>query len=176
MRCKRNTPPWGWTAYNHLLKREFGCSRKRVHRQMRLAGVSSARRRACKAATNSNHSHPIAPNLLMRSFTFQRPDQAWGGYHLHTHRRRLALSGNRKRPVYQEDCGVRILRACLRSLGGSTRSWRLRPWKWHTAAASLQKAVSHQVRGAVRCVCPFGVFLQYPLPSLRSGLDSSLSF
>ena len=45
---------------------------------MRLADVSSARRRACKAATNSNHSHPIAPSLLMRSFTFQRPDQAWG--------------------------------------------------------------------------------------------------
>ena len=91
-------------------------------------------------------------------------------------KRRLALSGNRKRPVYQEDCGVRILRACLRSLGGSARSWRLRPWKWHTAAASLQKAVSHQVCGAVRCVCLFGVFLQYPPPLLRSGLDSSLSF
>ncbi len=64
-------------------------------------------------------------------------------------KRRLALSGNRKRPVYQEDCGVRILRACLRSLGGSTRSWRLRPWKWHTAAASLQKAVP--TRSAAQC-------------------------
>ena len=71
-------PAMGLDSLYHLLKPEFGCSRKRVHRQMRLAGVSSARRRACKAATNSNHSHPIAPNLLMRSFTFQRPDQAWG--------------------------------------------------------------------------------------------------
>ena len=31
-------------------------------------------------------------------------------------KRRLALSGNRKRPVYQEDCGVRILRALKQAL------------------------------------------------------------
>ena len=34
---------------------------------------------AYKATTNSNHSHPIAPNLLMRIFAFRRPDQAWVG-------------------------------------------------------------------------------------------------
>ena len=72
-------PAMGLDSLYHLLKPEFGCSRKRVHRQMRLAGISSARRRAYKATTNSNHSHPIAPNLLMRNFTFQRPDQAWVG-------------------------------------------------------------------------------------------------
>ena len=111
-------PAMGLDSLYHLLKPEFGCSRKRVHRQMWLAGVSSARRRACKAATNSNHSHPIAPNLLMRGFTFQRPDQAWVGdiTYINTHQRRLDLSGNRKRPVYQEDCGVRILRALKQAL------------------------------------------------------------
>lgn len=72
-------PAMGLDSLYHLLKPEFGCSRKRVHRQMRLAGISSARRRAYKATTNSNHSHPIAPNLLMRNFTFLRPDQAWVG-------------------------------------------------------------------------------------------------
>jgi len=46
---------------------------------MRIAGISSARHRACKAATDSNHSHPIAPNLLMRNFSFEQPDQAWVG-------------------------------------------------------------------------------------------------
>ena len=65
-------PAMGLDSLYHLLKPEFGCSRKRVHRQMQLAGISSARRRAYKATTNSNHSHPIAPNLLMRNFTFQR--------------------------------------------------------------------------------------------------------
>jgi len=70
-------PAMGLDSLYHMVKPEFGCSRKRVHRQMRLAGISSIRRRAYKATTNSNHSHPIAPNLLMRNFSFERPDQAW---------------------------------------------------------------------------------------------------
>ena len=61
-----------------MLKPEFGCSQKRIHRQMRILGIYSARCRAYKAA-NSQHSHPIAPNLLMRNFSFHRPDQAWVG-------------------------------------------------------------------------------------------------
>lgn len=72
-------PAMGLDSLHHMLKPEFGCSRKRVHRQMRIAGVSSVRRRAYKATTNSNHSHPIAPNLLQRNFMFERPDQAWVG-------------------------------------------------------------------------------------------------
>ena len=72
-------PALGLDSLYRLLKPEFGCSRKRVHRQMRLAGISSARRRAYKKTTHSNHSHPIAPNLLQRNFSFDRPDQAWVG-------------------------------------------------------------------------------------------------
>ncbi len=72
-------PAMGLDSLYHLLKPEFGCSRKRVHRQMRIAGISSVRRRVYKATTNSNHSHPIAANLLMRNFTFEHPDQAWVG-------------------------------------------------------------------------------------------------
>ena len=47
----------------HQLKPEFGCSRKRVHRRMRLAGIASVRCRACKVTTNSRLSHPSPPNL-----------------------------------------------------------------------------------------------------------------
>ena len=72
-------PAMGLDSLYRLLKPEFGCSRKRVHRQMRLAGISSVRRRAYKTTTHSNHSHPIAPNLLQRNFSFDRPDQAWVG-------------------------------------------------------------------------------------------------
>ena len=43
----------------HLLQPEFGCSRKRVHRQLRLAGIVSVRCRACKVTTNSRHSYPL---------------------------------------------------------------------------------------------------------------------
>lgn len=72
-------PAMGLDSLYHLLKPEFGCSRKRVHRQMRLAGIYSARHKAYKATTNSNHSHPIAPNLLQRSFSFAQINQAWVG-------------------------------------------------------------------------------------------------
>ena len=72
-------PAMGLDSLYRLLKPEFGCSRKRVHRQMSLAGISSVRRRAYKKTTHSNHSHPIAPNLLQRNFSFDRPDQAWVG-------------------------------------------------------------------------------------------------
>ena len=36
-------PAMGLDSLYRLLKPEFGCSRKRVHRQMRLAGISSVR-------------------------------------------------------------------------------------------------------------------------------------
>ena len=72
-------PALGLDSLHHMLKPEFGCSRKRVHRQMRVAGIVSARRRAYKATTNSRHSHPPAPNLLQRKFYFERPNQAWVG-------------------------------------------------------------------------------------------------
>lgn len=72
-------PAMGLDSLYHLLKPEFGCSRKRVHRQMRLLGISSVRQRAYRTTTNSDHSHPIAPNLLNRNFSFDRPDQAWVG-------------------------------------------------------------------------------------------------
>ncbi len=39
-------PAMGLDGLYHMLKPKFGCSRKRVHRQMRIAGVSSVRRRA----------------------------------------------------------------------------------------------------------------------------------
>lgn len=61
---------------NRELELEVRALRKQVHRQMRLAGISSAR---CRATTNSNYSHPIAPSLLMRKFTFHPPDQTWVG-------------------------------------------------------------------------------------------------
>lgn len=37
------------------------------------------RKKACRATTNSRHSHPIAPNLLQRQFSFERLNQAWVG-------------------------------------------------------------------------------------------------
>ena len=60
-------PALGLDSLYHLLKPEFGCSRKRVHRQMRAAGIISVRHRAYKATTNSRHSHPPAPTFCNES-------------------------------------------------------------------------------------------------------------
>lgn len=70
-------PALGLGSLYHMLKPEFSCSRKRVHRQLRLAGIVSGRHRAYKVTTNSRHSYPPAPNLLQRKFSFDQPNQAW---------------------------------------------------------------------------------------------------
>ena len=46
---------------------------------MKQLNIRSLRRKAYKCTTNSNHKHPIAPNLLNRKFTFSQPNQAWVG-------------------------------------------------------------------------------------------------
>ena len=51
--------------------------RKRVERLMRQEGiVVRKKRRFCKT-TDSNHAHPIAPNVLERNFDVELPDTAW---------------------------------------------------------------------------------------------------
>jgi putative transposase len=53
-------------------------SRRRVARLMREMGLS-ARRGRCRRprTTDSRHDFPIAPNLLGRTFTAERPDTVW---------------------------------------------------------------------------------------------------
>lgn len=53
------------------------CSRKRVARLMKQAGLVSKRSRKYKLTTCSKHSLPIAPNLLNQNFAVQKPDYAW---------------------------------------------------------------------------------------------------
>jgi putative transposase len=60
-----------------LAKQGIQVSRKRVARLMREAGLRAKGRRKYKATTDSNHSLPIAPNLLNRSFNVDRRDTAW---------------------------------------------------------------------------------------------------
>lgn len=72
-------PALGLDSLYSLLRGEFHCSRKRVHRLMQQANLHSIRKNAYKTTTNSNHAHPIAPNLLQRSFSFARPNEAWVG-------------------------------------------------------------------------------------------------
>ena len=50
---------------------------RRVGRLMRQNGISVTRTRKHKVTTNSNHRFNIAPNLLDRNFTADRPNQKW---------------------------------------------------------------------------------------------------
>ncbi|HEX3219525.1 MAG TPA: IS3 family transposase [Candidatus Limnocylindria bacterium] len=53
-------------------------SRRRIERLMREMGLSARRgRRRTPRTTDSRHDLPVAPNLLARNFTADRPDQVW---------------------------------------------------------------------------------------------------
>ncbi len=53
------------------------CSRKRVARLMRERGISAKTKRRKVKTTDSNHSNPVAPNLLKRNFTADAPNTKW---------------------------------------------------------------------------------------------------
>ena len=75
----RRNPALGLDGLHHLLKRSFICSRGRIHRLMKAHNIHSQRKRAYKAATNSEHSYPVAPNLLKRNFAAGRSNAVWVG-------------------------------------------------------------------------------------------------
>ena len=54
-------------------------SRKRVIRLMQEQEIQARVRRRYKCTTDSNHSQPVAPNLLDRRFEADAPNQRWVG-------------------------------------------------------------------------------------------------
>ena len=53
--------------------------RDRVARLMRENSLRGKRRRRFRNTTDSNHTHPVAPNVLERQFTTKQPNAAWVG-------------------------------------------------------------------------------------------------
>ena len=51
--------------------------KKRVERLMRQEGIAGRKKRRFRKTTDSNHSDPIAPNVLERNFDVELPDTAW---------------------------------------------------------------------------------------------------
>ncbi len=51
--------------------------RKTVAHIMKTHGWRAKAARKYKATTNSNHTLPVAPNLLHQNFEADRPDQKW---------------------------------------------------------------------------------------------------
>ena len=63
-----------------LHQQELRCSRKRVARLMRQAGIHSRRRpRRRIHTTDSRHHRPIAPNRIKRDFSASMPNEKWLG-------------------------------------------------------------------------------------------------
>jgi len=66
----------------HAALRQQGlcCSRKRVARLMRQAGIHSRRRPKRRVqTTDSRHNRPVAPNLLKRDFSADAANEKWVG-------------------------------------------------------------------------------------------------
>jgi transposase InsO family protein len=72
-------PALGLDSLHQMVKAKISCSRKRVWRLMKQVNIQSARKKAYKRTTNSNHHNPIAPNLLGRNFTCPEPNRIWVG-------------------------------------------------------------------------------------------------
>jgi transposase InsO family protein len=54
-----------------------GAGRHQVAHSLRRQGLRAKGSRKYKATTNSNHSLPVAPNLLQQDFRAERPNQKW---------------------------------------------------------------------------------------------------
>jgi transposase InsO family protein len=70
-------PMLGLDSLHQMIKPRLPCSRKRIWRLMKQAGICSIRKKAYKRTTNSNHHNPIAQNLLMRNFRYSHPNRVW---------------------------------------------------------------------------------------------------
>jgi transposase InsO family protein len=59
------------------LRRHRRVNHKRVARLMHENGLRSRRVKRRKVTTNSKHGRPVAPNVLSREFTAERPNAKW---------------------------------------------------------------------------------------------------
>ena len=64
-------------VYRELKAAGVVCSENRVARLMRLRQLRPKQVRRYKSTTKRNKAHPVAPNVLNRDFTADRPDHKW---------------------------------------------------------------------------------------------------
>jgi transposase InsO family protein len=60
-----------------LIAQCFNAGRDRIARLRRELGLRCKQKRKFKATTNSNHTFPVAPNLLEQRFAPMRPNEVW---------------------------------------------------------------------------------------------------
>ena len=64
-------------VYAQLRKDGISCNRKRITRLMRQEGLQGRRKRRKVVTTDSQHSYPVAENILKRDFEAQKPNEKW---------------------------------------------------------------------------------------------------
>jgi transposase InsO family protein len=64
-------------VHRALRKNGTRVGKKRVARLMRREGIVAKRRKKFRITTDSNHTDPIAPNILNREFNIAQPNTAW---------------------------------------------------------------------------------------------------
>ena len=55
----------------------IACSENRVARRMRVLGLRAIQAKKFKVTTDSNHSKPVAPDLIEQDFTAEAPNEKW---------------------------------------------------------------------------------------------------
>lgn len=75
---KKRRRTYGSPRMHQELRREgFRCGRHRVARLMRQEGIRAKQFRRFRPTTNSNHTLPVAPNVLDRQFTTAAVNRKW---------------------------------------------------------------------------------------------------
>ena len=64
-------------VYQELKAQGIACSENRVARLMKLRGLKAKQARRYRSTTKRNRRDAVAPNLLQRDFTAERPNQKW---------------------------------------------------------------------------------------------------
>lgn len=65
-------------VHRELLRRGVECCVNTVARLMQQSGIRARRNRRYRVCTTtSNHAHPVAPNLIERNFSADRPNEIW---------------------------------------------------------------------------------------------------
>ena len=66
-------------VHRELLRHGHCVSKKRVERLMREDGLKARPKRRFRKTTDSAHNHPVAANILDRSFSVNEPNRVWVG-------------------------------------------------------------------------------------------------
>lgn len=64
-------------VWEDLIEQKIACCRETVRRVLQDLGLFSRTKRKFVVTTDSNHSEPVADNLLARDFTATAPNQKW---------------------------------------------------------------------------------------------------